>query len=114
MFFGLDWTNLGSILFLIFYKWTNLGPVSVDLIFYNPNVANLGFLRIVPTIALLSRQLHFNTEKVQVRGLAALGVAILADPMFTPQVCISQIPTLEAFSGRPFFLDVNGVCFIDH
>ena len=36
-------------------KWTNLaylGPISVDHIFYAPNVANPGFLRIVPTIAL--------------------------------------------------------------
>ena len=29
-----------------------LCPITVDLIFYAPNVANLGFLRIVPTIAL--------------------------------------------------------------
>ena len=33
-------------------KWTNLGPISVDLLFYAPNVANLNFLRIVPAIAL--------------------------------------------------------------
>ena len=33
-------------------NWTNLGPKSVNLIFYAPNVANLGFWRIVPTIAL--------------------------------------------------------------
>ena len=31
---------------------TNLRPTSVDLIFYAPNVANLGFWRIAPTIAL--------------------------------------------------------------
>ena len=30
---------------------TNLWPVSVDLIFYAPKEANLGFLKIVPTIA---------------------------------------------------------------
>ena len=30
----------------------NLGTISVNLIFYASNVANLGFLRIVPTIAL--------------------------------------------------------------
>ena len=34
----------------------NLGPKSVDLIFYAPNVANLGFWRIVPTIALFYRE----------------------------------------------------------
>ena len=33
-------------------KWTNLGPTSVNLIFYDPNVANLGFWKIVPKIAL--------------------------------------------------------------
>ena len=26
--------------------WTNLGPTSVDLIFYTPNVANPGFWKI--------------------------------------------------------------------
>ena len=31
---------------------TNLGPKSVDLIFYAPNVENLVFLRIGPKIAL--------------------------------------------------------------
>ena len=31
---------------------TNLGPKSVNLIFYAPNVANLGFMRIGPKIAL--------------------------------------------------------------
>ena len=31
---------------------TNLGPTSVNLIFYAPNVANLGSWKIVPTIAL--------------------------------------------------------------
>ena len=36
-----------------FYLLTNLGPISlVDLIFYTPNAANLGFWGIVPTIAL--------------------------------------------------------------
>ena len=35
---------------------TNLGPKSVDLIFYAPNVANLGFWRIVPTIAFYYRE----------------------------------------------------------
>ena len=37
---------------------------TVDLIFYAPNVANLIFLMIVPTIALKYRQLHYSTEKV--------------------------------------------------
>ena len=31
---------------------TNLRPKSVDVIFYAPNEENLGFWRIVPTIAL--------------------------------------------------------------
>ena len=31
---------------------TNLGSTSVDLIFYAPKVANLGFWKIGPTIAL--------------------------------------------------------------
>ena len=31
---------------------TNLGPTSVDFIFYVPKVANLGFWKISPTIAL--------------------------------------------------------------
>ena len=31
---------------------TNLGPKSVNLIFYAPNVSNLEFWRILPTIAL--------------------------------------------------------------
>ena len=31
---------------------TNLGPTSVNLIFYAPSVANLGSWKIVPTIAL--------------------------------------------------------------
>ena len=35
---------------------TNLGPKSVDFIFYAPNVANLRFWRIVPTIALYYRE----------------------------------------------------------
>ena len=50
----LELTGQTSVLynFSFFSKWTNLGPISVDLIFYAPNVANLGFLRIVPTIAL--------------------------------------------------------------
>ena len=46
-------------------KWTNLGPTSVDLIFYALNVANLGFLKDstdncikVLTIAFKYRQLH--------------------------------------------------------
>ena len=43
---------------------TNLGPTSVDLIIYAPNVANLGFWKIVLTIALKVRQLHYNTEDV--------------------------------------------------
>ena len=30
---------------------TNLGPTSVGIIFYAPNVAILGFWKIVPTIA---------------------------------------------------------------
>ena len=36
---------------VIFGVWTNLGPMSDDLIFYAPNVANFGFLRIVPNFA---------------------------------------------------------------
>ena len=37
---------------LLFSNWrTFLGPISVDLIFYAPNVANLGFWRIEPKIA---------------------------------------------------------------
>ena len=37
---------------LLFSNWrTFLGPISVDLIFYTPNVANLGFCRIEPKIA---------------------------------------------------------------
>ena len=38
---------------------------SVDLIFHTLNVANLGFCRIVPTIALQYRQLHYITQEVQ-------------------------------------------------
>ena len=34
------------------YFKTILGPTSVDLIFYTPKVANLGFWKIVPRIAL--------------------------------------------------------------
>ena len=49
--------------------WTNLGPTSVDLNFYAPNVANLGFWKIELTIALQYRQLHYSTDKMQVRGL---------------------------------------------
>ena len=33
-------------------NWTNLGPTSVNLSFYAPNVANLGFLKIVPILSL--------------------------------------------------------------
>ena len=61
-FFNLDLTNvlilkfevsdIDPIKFFLFSKWTNLGPTSVDLIFYAPNVANLGFWKIVPTIEL--------------------------------------------------------------
>ena len=36
--------------------------------FLRPQCCKSRFLRIVPTIALQSRQLHFSTEKVQVRG----------------------------------------------
>ena len=49
------WTNLvprsSGLLVFLFFK-TILVPTSVSLIFYAPNVANLGFWRIVPTIAL--------------------------------------------------------------
>ena len=49
-------------------------------IFYAPNVANLGFLRIVPKFAFQNRKLHFRTERAQVRKLAG-----------------------GAFRGRPYF-----------
>ena len=45
------WTNLGPMSFKIIFR-TYLGPMSVELIFYAPNVANLGFWKIGPTITL--------------------------------------------------------------
>ena len=44
--------NSEKMIFFLFSKWTNLGPIFIDVIFCAPNVANLGFLRIVPTVAL--------------------------------------------------------------
>ena len=49
------WTNLGPILLLAKFLLFLNKPrsfITVDLIFYAPNVANLGFLMIVLTIAL--------------------------------------------------------------
>ena len=57
------------------FNWINLSPTSIDLIFYAPNVANLGFQKIVPTIAL-------QYQKSQVRGLAGSAFSIrLISPM---------------------------------
>ena len=50
----------GLLVFLSFK--TILGPMSVELIFqtyYAPNVANLGFLRIVPRIAFKKPKIAF-------------------------------------------------------
>ena len=41
-----------DIIFPIFQMDKPLGPIYVNLIFYDPNVANLGFWKIVPIIAL--------------------------------------------------------------
>ena len=48
------WTNLGprsSGLLVFLFLRQSLVPTSVELIFYAPNVANLGFWRTVLTIA---------------------------------------------------------------
>ena len=45
-------------------NWTNLSLTSVDLIFYTPNVANLGIWKIWPILSLYVYHLLYSTEKV--------------------------------------------------
>ena len=49
-------------------NWTNLGPTSVDLIFYAPNDANLGFWKIWLILSLYVCNLHYKTETLGLAG----------------------------------------------